>query len=226
MVLDQPHGEEVDEHSSCWTYNSFGQPIHTKPRRFVVVRQHLQSCLVVPITTYSGRGVGKDKVKKSDHCIAFSGPQAPPPHRSELPGPGEQGMQPIAIKIDPDDREEKLNPMSRIDFSSPRKVEHYTVVKNYGKINPRSLHALSTQFQNVFVPQRPPRRSIAHAAPVELLSQRTKFLQAYSALVNFGWTHENAVAFVNVNVRASLNASANAAADGTSSDTEPSEEES
>lgn len=200
MVLDQPHGEEFDEKSS-WTFNTFGQAIHTKPRRFVVVRQELQSCLVVPLTTYSGRGVAKEKVTKSNHCVAYSGATVPQPKQEELPVQGELPMQTTPIKIDPDDRLDKLDYMTRIDFASPRRVEHYAVVKNYGKVNPHSKVALVTQFQNVMRPSHRA-RTIPSTIPTQLLSARSKYLQAYHALVNFGWSRERAAEFVNVNIRA------------------------
>lgn len=202
MVWSEPGQNNTDEASSSWTKDSYGQWIHTKPRRFIVVRSHTQSCLVVPITSYGMQGVSKDKVKKSDHCIVYTGRIAPQPQHFEAAQRGEQPMQPFPIRIDPDELDGKLDDMSRIDFSRPRTVEHYSVVKNFGKVHPDSLHALVTQFQNVMDPSRALQHTATSRRPVSLLSARTKHMQAYSALVNYGWTQQEAVEYVNIVVRA------------------------
>lgn len=219
MIEDTPHGANIDEGSSTLTYNSYGQPIYTKSRRFVVVQQNLQSCLVVPITTYSGRGVAKEKVKKSDHCMAYSGSTVPEPKPDERPLQGEMPMQASPIKIDPDQLGDKLDSMSRIDFATPRRVEHYAVVKNYGKVNPKSVQALVSQFQNVMTPSRPRRRDPG-TTPTAVMSSRSKYSQAYHALLNFGWSPQKAAEFVNVNIRASRSTAEAAAADVSSGESD------
>lgn len=202
MVWSEPGQHDADNASSSWTINSYGQWIYTKPRRFIVVRVLPQACLVVPITSYGSQGVGKQNVKKSDHCIAYTGRMAPEPMASETPVPTEQGMQPYAIRINPDDREDKLDEMSRIDFSCPRKVDHYNVVKNFGKVHPDSMHALVVQFQNVMDPSRA-RQVLPSAQPIAILSASSKHRDAFHALINFGWTMQQAADYVNLNVRAS-----------------------
>lgn len=216
MMHDEPAGRDLDDQSSC-TFNSFGQPIHTKSRRFIVVRSQMQSCLAVPITTYSGRGVAKDHVKKSDHCIAHTGSMAPEPEPNEMPIAGESGMQPIPIRIDSDDKEKKLDKMSRIDFARPQTVQYYSIVKNFGKVNERSMYALLSQFQNVMDPSRT-RTALAPPRPSVLQSSRSKHVQAYSALINHGWTAQEAAEYVNANIRAQQNE--RAVAEASSSESE------
>lgn len=198
MMANSPGRNENNDNSSAWTYNSYGQAIFTKSRRYVVVKSAGRSCLAVPITTYAGRGVAKPQVKKSDHCIAYSGAQAPTTTSRELPRPGEVGMQPLPVKIDPDERGTRMDPMSRIDFASPVTVDFYNEVKNFGIVNPNFLHALVSQFQNVMDPSRVQRITAALAPmPAPLQSSSTKDMRAYSALINDGWTPEEACAYLN-----------------------------
>lgn len=160
------------------------------------------NCLCVPITTYGGRGVSKFGVKKANHCIVYTGSRAPESKAFELPQPPELGMQAMPIRVDADDRTVRLDEMSRIDFAKPVNVEFYTVVKNFGKVHPHSIHALVSQFQNVMDPSRVRRVTAAVGrAPVGLESSRSRHWRAYSALVSVGWSHQQATAYVNMAVR-------------------------
>jgi hypothetical protein len=69
---------------------------------------------------------------------------------SEEPVRGELGMRPEPIRVDPDDKEEKLDPRSRIDFGKVTTVQHNIKVRSYGKVNDRSMSALQLQFSNVW----------------------------------------------------------------------------
>lgn len=148
----------------------FGERIHQKVRRFVVVREADQFCTALyvdeellmvlfgcladktsPIGTYGGKGVSKDRVKKSDHAIIYSGRQPPQPVDNEMPKRGERGMRPNAIRVDPDEREDKLDPMSRIDFGKPHTVHHNLKVRSFGMVNGRSREQLLSQFKAVIV---------------------------------------------------------------------------
>lgn len=198
MVETTPASETGSTTTAGWTLNSFGQRMYTKPRRFIVVRAGRRSCLCVPITTYGGRGVNKGGVKKSDHCIVYTGSKAPLPKQNELAIPPEQGMQSIPIRVDSDVRTVRLDEMSRIDFSKPVNVEHYNRVKNFGKVHPSSIQALESQFMNVIFPTRARRGTApAGAPPVELESTRSRHWLAYSALLQSGWSPQQATAYVN-----------------------------
>lgn len=188
--------------TSGWTRNSYGLWIYTKPRRFIVVKSAGRSSLCVPIVTYGGQGVAKRGVTKSDHCIVHTGSIAPDPRPGELPHPPEQGMQATPIRVDSDDRTIRLDEMSRIDFSKPVSVDDYNVVKNFGKVHPDSIQALVSQFRNVMDPSRVQRvHTTAVSRMIALESSRTRYLRAYSALINDGWPQQKAAAFVNCAVR-------------------------
>lgn len=193
MIENSPGGD-FDDGSSRWTYNSFGQKIFTKPRRFVIVRSGGPTCLAVPITSYGGRGVGKPGVKKSDHCIIYSGAQSPTPTGKELPEPPELGMQALPIKVDADDRTVRLDEMSRVDFSKPVSVDSYTEVKNFGKVNPKSMHALVSQFQIVMGARPIPISAVT--APARLQISKAQHRRARNALVRGGWSVDEATEYV------------------------------
>lgn len=63
----------------------FGERVYSKVRRFVVIREGSQCCSALPIVSYGKQGVGKEGVKKSDHCIIYTGRTAPEPMPSECP---------------------------------------------------------------------------------------------------------------------------------------------
>lgn len=198
MIENSPGGNDPDDKSSRWTYNSYGQRIYTKARRFVVVRTGGRSCLVVPMTTYDGQGVAKLQVKKSDHCIAYSGATPPSLGPGELAEPPEMGMQAFPIRIDPDDRQARLDPMSRIDFSKPLSVDFYVEVKNFGMVNPKSMAPLVSQFRNVMDPERMQRTT----TPGPSASASSRHRRALDAMVRGGLTPQEAADYVNDFIRA------------------------
>ena len=99
--------------------------------------------------TYGGQGVGKLYVKKSDHAIIYSGRNPPASMSSERPARGELGMRSYAIRVDPDKRDEKLDPMSRIDFGKMHTIHHNLKVRPFGMVNDNSISHLLSQFEAV-----------------------------------------------------------------------------
>lgn len=128
------------------TQGKHGEMVFSKVRRFVVIREALNYCSALPITTYGSQGVGKSHVTKSEHAIIYTGRNPPNPMSSEEPVRGEQGMRPDPIRVDPDDKEDKLDPRSRIDFGKVHTIQHNIKVKSYGKVNEKSMQALQKQF--------------------------------------------------------------------------------
>jgi hypothetical protein len=126
------------------------QRVFSKVRRFVVVREGAQFCHALPISTYSGQGVSKLRVVKSDHAIIHTGPTAPSASPRESPGRGEAPMRSIAIRVDLDSASEKLDPMSRINFGGIHMIQHNVKTKSLGFVNKNSLKNLQLQFDSVF----------------------------------------------------------------------------
>ncbi|KAI7315193.1 hypothetical protein KC315_g11161 [Hortaea werneckii] len=100
--------------------------------------------------TYSGRGVGKPGVKKSEHCIIYTGHSSPLPLREEIPRDGEAGMRLISIRVIPDDHVTKLDPVSRLDLGKPCTINHNIKVKPFGQVDALHLTALLSQFSLVW----------------------------------------------------------------------------
>ena len=132
------------------TVGRFGERAFSKVRRFVVVREGDNYCSALPITSYGHRGVGKPGVNKSEHSVIHTTKNPPEPLPAELPLRGEDGMRPHAIKVDSDDPIDKLEALSRLDYGNVHTIQHNIKVKAFGKVNPKSMFALTNQFGNVW----------------------------------------------------------------------------
>jgi hypothetical protein len=133
--------------------NHLGERVFSKVRRFVVIRESDQYCNVLPITTYSGQGVAKRRVVKSEHAIIYTGSIPPQPRPSERPSRGDTGMRPQSIRVDPDNQTNRLDPMSRVDFGGVHQVWHNIKTKSLGVVNRHSIEALMSQFADVWQDQ-------------------------------------------------------------------------
>lgn len=127
-----------------------GARVFSKVRLFVVVREGDNYCSALPITTYGGQGVSKAAVKKFEHAIIYTGKIAPKPLQAELPAFGERAMRIEAIRVDPDNPEDKLDPMNRLDFGKVHTIQHNIKVRSFGKVHPKSMAALLHQFRSVW----------------------------------------------------------------------------
>lgn len=132
------------------TFSRFNEPIFTKVRRFVVVREGTGHCTVVPIVTYAGRGVAKQGVRKSDHVIIYTGKEPSTAKPAEAPSPGELPMRAPSIRVDADSRIAYLDSMSRINYSKVYTIEHNVKVEVIGLVNEQSVGYLQTQFLAVW----------------------------------------------------------------------------
>ena len=130
--------------------NHLGQMVFSKIRRFVVVREGAKFCHALPISTYSGQGVAKPSVVKSDHAIIYTGPEAPLPRRGEFPSRGEAPMRSIPIRVNMDNASEKLDPMCRINFGGLHMIQHNVKTRSFGTVHKNSLADLQLQFNSVF----------------------------------------------------------------------------
>jgi hypothetical protein len=145
--------------------NQFGERVHSKVRWFVVIRQTpgAKCCSALPITTYGGKGVGKNGVVKSEHGIIYTGKEVPRLDQNELPRRNEEGIRPVPIRVDPDSALDRLDSKSRINFAAVHTIHHNIKVKSLGIVNAASLSVLQQHFQNVWNPLRAgPARSQPH----------------------------------------------------------------
>lgn len=102
-----------------------------------------------PIVTYKGKGVKKD-VAKDEHAIVYTTRDAPNPSPDERPKRGEKPMR-TAIRVQTDERGDKLAEMSRIDYGRVYTVEHNIKAMAFGWIHEDSRRAFHFDFLNVFM---------------------------------------------------------------------------
>lgn len=155
-----------------------------------------------PIVTYGHQGVSKKGVNKSEHAIIHTGKKIPAALPQELPERGERGLLPQPIRVDPDDPEQKLDPMSRVDFAKVYTIQHNVKVRSLGKVNRTSMQPLLYQFKTVwskyFGDSAPELQTgtpyQAPAVPVEASAScsQSELIAAYNALRACGLTAEQA----------------------------------
>ncbi|KAK4544655.1 hypothetical protein LTR36_003904 [Oleoguttula mirabilis] len=178
VLWSQPSGV-TDTNASEVTTGRYRQLVHSKIRRFVVVREGSNFCSAVQIATYGSNGVSKRGVKKSDHAIVYTGKTAPNQIPAEEPSRGEEGMRPGAIRIDTFDPADKLDPMSRINFGKVYTIEHYLKVKGLGMVV--STNELTWQFRDVWNSQAPQGPSPQNYVPAVGLGSSTAPTQSGAA---------------------------------------------
>jgi hypothetical protein len=150
VLWSEPSGGADTVFSRYEVLNQFNERVFSKVRRFVVVREGSRYCCALPISTYSGQGVAKPRVVKSDHAIIYTGPEAPLPRRAEFPSRGEAPMRSIPIRVNMDNASEKLDPMCRINFGGLHMIQHNVKTRSFGTVHKDSLADLQLQFNSVF----------------------------------------------------------------------------
>lgn len=143
----EPAGEKSMPHNSESPGSQTGKYVISNVRTFVIIREDVNHCIALPVQTYSGRGVAKPGIKKSDHCIVYSGPTPPLPRPDEAPSKGETGLQVWPIRVDAVRRGDKLDQMCRLNFGKTYTVEHNIKVRSFGMVNPAFQKQLLLQFR-------------------------------------------------------------------------------
>jgi hypothetical protein len=98
-----------------------------------------------PINTYSGQGVTKRGFIKSDreaHAVIHMSDAQP------YQSPDERDIIKKAIKVVAASPEQKLDPMSRLNFSRVHTVNHFVKAMNVGMVHKDSIPFLMGYFQN------------------------------------------------------------------------------
>jgi hypothetical protein len=120
--------------------------VHTKVKRFIVVKTGDWSCIAVPVTSYGGRGVRSPGTRAADHGVIYTGDSEP----IALDKVAGHRLQPFAVRIRPEDPSKKLDPLSRIDYAKPQNIPHHSKVRNIGSVaSPDDEKHLLQQFRDV-----------------------------------------------------------------------------
>jgi hypothetical protein len=95
------------------------------------------------ISTHNGQGT--TALRSHFEGMVFSGRTVPTLQQNE------QGLQPVAIRIDLDDNSTALHHTSRINYSKVYTIEHNVKVKPFGMVNRDHIRSLMDQFRAVFL---------------------------------------------------------------------------
>lgn len=117
----------------------------------------------------------------SEHAIAYTGKNEPPPLPGERPARGGGHGLLSSIRIDPDTPEQKLDDRSRVNFAKVYTIEHYSKVQSLGKVNRASMPVLLQQFQMVW-----------SKAGRNFATPYSERIAAYHTLCAGGWSAERA----------------------------------
>jgi hypothetical protein len=112
------------------------QSVHTRSRRFVVVRRKLEFCFACPIFTYSNMATLKIGVRPEEHGIAYSDGQDP-----KLI-PGERGIKKPSIAILLTQGVSSLNIASRIHYGTHHPIQYNVKARDIGQVLPHHVPAL------------------------------------------------------------------------------------
>lgn len=125
-----------DLRSGMMQTGRFGELIISHIQRMVVVKKEHGFCWCIPVNTYSGKGVAKKGFTKADraaHAIIYMDDE------SSYQAADETDITKRAIMVIPADDDQKLDPMSRLNFGKVHTVEHNVRVMHVGRVDPKSL---------------------------------------------------------------------------------------
>ena len=134
-----------DSENKQWasvTYVVFGQQVHSKIRRFVVVKQEDLYCTCLPVTTYDGRGYTKRGIKIEDHGLIYSSKDAPPRVK---------GMDKESLRVVLSPKAEKIVNPSYINYGRAYTVETNVKVRDVGELDSSSRRRLVKYYNKAIV---------------------------------------------------------------------------
>ncbi|KAA8572079.1 hypothetical protein EYC84_002004 [Monilinia fructicola] len=125
----------------------YGEEIHAKVRRFVIVNPKRGHCLCLPIMSYAGRATTKTGVIAEDHAIIHTTPDA-------RLVPNEDGNQIIfrPVKMIPDSKRHELDPASRINYAKVYTVEYNVKVWFIGYVDRDSESTVKESYDQAHPP--------------------------------------------------------------------------
>ncbi|KAJ5928614.1 hypothetical protein N7466_007570 [Penicillium verhagenii] len=116
-----------------YTKGKYQEPIYSSIRRMVVIKEQKGCSWCLPITTYSGQGVAKSGVDRNKHTVVYMRGCHP------VTKVNEPKMTKEPLEVEPAKPDQKLDPMSRLNFGKVYTVEHNVKVLPVGRITEGSL---------------------------------------------------------------------------------------
>jgi len=133
VLWSEPAGENVDwSDEDDYEIVRYGEKVFTKIRRFVVVREGDRHSTCLPLLTYQGQGTLKRGVKPDDHAAVYAENPKNLRSKEKLLAGEKLRKKPFAIFIE--DSKEKIDPLTRINFSKIYTVEHNVKALKIGRI--------------------------------------------------------------------------------------------
>jgi hypothetical protein len=117
----------------------FGERVHSKIRRFVVVKQGDRSCTCLPVTTYDGKGYEKRGIVLNDHGQIYSADRLP----EKIPG-----IDKNPLKVIPGHGTKRLA-NSFVCYSRAYNVETNVKVKDVGELDATSRRLLRKYWNEI-----------------------------------------------------------------------------
>jgi hypothetical protein len=118
---------------------TFGEKVYSKIRYFVVVREMQGCCLCLSLNTYNFQGTAKERIRVEDYAAVYPSGGRPTTRVDEqlVKGP---------FQITVEDAQERLSPMSRLNFGRVYTVEHNVKVLKVGYISDEFLPRFNSYF--------------------------------------------------------------------------------
>lgn len=119
----------------------YGEKVHSKVRRFVVVREGNRSVTCLPVTSYAQAGAKKPGIQLNDHGFIYS---------RQVPTTVE-GMIPLPLKVNISKGAAHLQDPSLVNYAKVYTVETNVKVKDVGDLDKDSRAILRHYFHQVFL---------------------------------------------------------------------------
>ncbi|KAJ5679270.1 hypothetical protein N7462_007514 [Penicillium macrosclerotiorum] len=128
-----PVSQKIPSLKQGCTRGKYQEPIYSSIRRMIVIKEQKGCCWCIPVTTYSGQGVGKAGVDRGKHAVIYMRGARP------VTKSNEPKMTKEPLEVEPARPDQKLDPMSRVNFGKIYTVEHNVKVLPVGKVTEASL---------------------------------------------------------------------------------------
>jgi len=120
---------------------AFNQKVHSKVRRFVVVRQGDRFCTCLPVTSYDGRGLRKKGIHIQEHGFIYS---------HDVPS-FVSGISKEPLRVLLSDDSTRLGDKSLVNYAKPYTVETNVKVKNVGQLDEKSRKKIKQYFNDTIL---------------------------------------------------------------------------
>jgi hypothetical protein len=133
----------VEDNETFTSFVKYGERVHTKIRRFVVVTQKKRTCRCLPVTSYEGRGFSKPDIHSSEHGPIFSSKRPRNHPKITLK----------ALRVQLSKGSEPLRDPSLINYGVVYIVETRVKVLDIGVLDRESIGLLNEYYRKINFPE-------------------------------------------------------------------------